>query len=150
MFCFKLDFMLHRNAGGAFVVSVCTKSVFKQNIGDGDFLEKGYVHIYFGEGLGRLPIACGIALRAKGAGLSVGHFSDFPKNNLNLNNLREITKNFDMIILDGCDEICENALMDLITNRPKNTELILTAKNFGAAIIEAADLVSSVVVTDRG
>ena len=105
-------------------------------------LEKGYVHLYFGEGLSQLPIAAGIALRARGAGLLTGHFKNFNSE------LPKITKDFemyDMIILDGCDGICENTLTNFIANRPKNTELVLTAKSFSNNIIEMADLVSTIL-----
>ncbi|MDR2167760.1 MAG: hypothetical protein LBE35_07945 [Clostridiales bacterium] len=96
------------------------------------------VHVYFGEGAKDLPVADGMALRARGAGLLVGQFSadsapvDFDS--------------YDMVILEDCDKICAADLAKIIAGRPENTELILIGSDFDEGIIEAADLASNIGV----
>ncbi len=151
-------------------------------------MEKGYVHIYTGNGKGKTTAALCLAMRAAGYGYKtyIGQFMkgshygelaflknikeidveqfggdkcitidqvDEKQKNLaskGLNRIREILKSNDYQIV-VLDEICvtiwfgliaEQEVVEVLSSKPVNVELILTGRNASDTLLGHADLVT--------
>lgn len=152
--------------------------------------EKGYVHVYTGNGKGKTTAMLGLALRASGAGLKV-YIGQFVKSmaysevkaiegflpNVVIEQYgpgcflkhapiakdAEITKqglekaikallsgDYDIVMLDEINVAIHLGLLDvesvleMIRQKPKNIELVLTGRYALPQIINSADLVSEI------
>jgi cob(I)alamin adenosyltransferase len=151
---------------------------------------KGYIHIYTGDGKGKTTAAIGLAIRAAGYGMKsyIGQFMkgqhygeltalrDHPyitieqygdvecvhreditqkhmdQAQLGLKRVREImlSNQYDIIILDEINVavwfnlITAEDVIELLNERPKHLEFILTGRRASKALMEIADLVSDV------
>ncbi len=162
------------------------KKYFKQHLED-----KGYVHLYFGNGKGKTTAAIGLALRAAGCGLKV-YIAQFVKG-MKYSELDSLAKlkdsitvkqygrgcyirrqatekdveaaqkgladvkkiiasgKYDMVILDEITIaeffklISVQDILDIISSKPDNVELVLTGRKADYRIIDAADLVTEMV-----
>ena len=120
-------------------------------------MDKGCIHIYTGESQKHLKTAQGMALRACGAGFSVGFCSFGEKADdiesiasrlPGLQILKDIGQDvsqFDMIILHNCDLTDHHNLRKFLADRPKNAEIVLCGMSFPDDILTMADLVSEIV-----
>lgn len=150
-------------------------------------MNKGYVHIYTGNGKGKSTAAFGMAIRAAMAGKNI-YIGQFVKNmaysetaitsfvpcieieqlgdgcfifeppkeddkikaqNALKHCLEKIhSRKYDLIILDEINIalfynlISEEAVIELIKNKPTDTEIILTGRYASASLINSADLVT--------
>lgn len=154
-------------------------------------MNKGYIHVYTGNGKGKTTAALGLALRAAGAGKKVfvgqfvksmeyseinslkmlkeyidvalyGHGCFISKNpdeadvlaaKAGLKKIAHLLKSnrYDLIILDELTiAITYNLLtldevMSVLSQKPDQTELVITGRNAPLEIIEYADLVTDMV-----
>jgi len=118
-------------------------------------LKKACIHVYTGENWKYLKTVLGMALRACGAGFSVGFFnfgsdvSDIVEfaNRLQgmhvLKNIEQDTSQFDMLILYDCENN-QADLRSFLASKPQNTEIVLCGAVFSDDILAAADLVSEI------
>lgn len=152
-------------------------------------MEKGYVHVYTGNGKGKTTAALGLGLRAICAGKKV-YFAQFVKGmdysvlkvpslldnftlkqygrdsfifntpteedikkaQQGLDEIKIILREgqFDVVVLDEINIalyyhlLNVNDVIDTISERKENVEVILTGRNAPQAIIEFADLVSEI------
>jgi len=151
---------------------------------------KGYIHIYTGDGKGKTTAAIGLAIRAAGYGMKtyIGQFMkgqhygeltalrDHPYitieqyGDVDCVHREEITQKhvdqaqqglkqvrkamhshqYDIIILDEInvavwfDLIAVEDVLELLNERPKHIEFILTGRRAPKALMEIADLVSDI------
>ena len=116
----------------------------------------GQIHIYTGENQKNLKTAHGMALRACGAGFSVGFYS-FGEKSADIQILGNRLPNFqilensfqdvshlDMIILYDCHLAEHNSLQNFIDNKPQNIEIVLFGTAFSDDVLTKADLVSEI------
>ena len=134
--------------------------------------KEGYLHVYYGEGIGLAPTTLGMALRSCGAGLNVGYFrlhgedggvckplynidSDIFSNALPDVNLKDfydiplyisvVTKelnDYDTIILEMGRPLSVEALKGIIKSRASSVEILLCGRSFPEEVLNAADLIS--------
>ena len=120
-------------------------------------MEKGYVHVYMGKNWKDLKTAQGMALRACGAGFSVGFYNfgeeidDIKSLESRLPRLRVLTdkqqdiSEFDMIILYDCKLVDDDTLQKILAGKPDKTEIVMCGTNFSKDMLAMADLVSGIV-----
>jgi len=112
-----------------------------------------------GENWKNLKTTQGMALRACGAGFSVGFYnfgqnldgmlelaSRLPGLHI-LENVRQDVAQLDMIFLHNCDLAQQSDLEKFLNSRPKDTEIVLCGTTFSDNVLAMADLVSEVVTT---
>jgi len=153
-----------------------------------DSLDKGYVHVYTGNGKGKTTAAIGLAIRAAGAGFKVfiaqfmknGEYSeikalkrfsdsifieqfgtgrfigktasrlDCEESRRGLDKVRQVllSGKYQLVILEEanmavmCGLLTVNDLLDIISIKPDNLELVLTGRYAAPRIVESADLVT--------
>jgi cob(I)alamin adenosyltransferase len=151
---------------------------------------KGYIHIYTGDGKGKTTAAIGLAIRAAGYGMKtyIGQFMkgqhygeltalrDHPyitieqygdvecvhREDITQKHVAQaqqglkrvwevmLSNQYDIIILDEInvavwfDLIPAEDVLELLNERPKNIEFILTGRRASKALMEIADLVSDI------
>jgi cob(I)alamin adenosyltransferase len=151
-------------------------------------LNKGYVHVYTGNGKGKTTAAIGLAIRAAGAGLQVlfiqfikgkaysetialkmlseqiavrqygqGHFikgepcqDDIEAAERGLAEIKHALSDriYDVVILDEaniaiqCNLFTIEQLVELVTSKPNDVELVITGRYAHPFLLECADVVT--------
>jgi cob(I)alamin adenosyltransferase len=165
-------------------------------------LDRGYIHVYTGDGKGKTTAALGLALRAMGHGLRV-FVIHFMKGNIRYGELEMARKlgpdleirqmgretfvnrenpdpedirlavealtlagevtgagKYDLVVLDEVNVAVDfglipvDGVLELMRNRPKHVELVLTGRNAHPDVVAEADLVTEMKLIkhyyDRG
>ena len=165
-------------------------------------LDRGYIHVYTGDGKGKTTAALGLALRAMGHGLRV-FVIHFMKGNIRYGELEMARKlgpdleirqmgretfvnrenpdpedvrlarealvlagevtgagKYDLVVLDEVNVAVDfglipvDGVLELMRNRPKHVELVLTGRNAHPEVVAEADLVTEMKLIkhyyDRG
>lgn len=151
-------------------------------------MDKGFVHIYTGDGKGKTTCAFGLAARCAGYGKKVkifqflkamptGEISSLEKIGVEIVRInscenfyydmtdeeKQLTKTevekhiynifsakYDLIILDEIICVVKNGIIsidkiiEIIKNKPENTELVLTGRSMPRELLEYADYVSEI------
>ena len=113
---------------------------------------KNCVHIYMGKNWMDLKTAQGMALRACGAGFSVGFFgfdeaaSRLPNLQF-VQNLQQDISQFDMVFLTERDfaDFDQDELLKFLADKPQSTEIVLCGEVFSDDVLAVADLVSEIL-----
>jgi ATP:corrinoid adenosyltransferase len=116
----------------------------------------GCIHIYTGRNAKNLKTALGMALRAIGAGFSVGFYSfgeiatdiNALKNRLpdfEIFDMGQDISQFDMIILHDCELADHSELQKFLSKRPQDAEIVLCGTAFSYDVLEMANLISEIV-----
>ena len=124
-------------------------------------VNKGCVHIYIGKNWESLRTSYGMALRACGAGFSVGFYSfgqsvddeikGLESRLSNLQILPSIEQNlsqYNMIILHHCDLAICATLQNFLANKPQDAEVVLFGTIFEDSILAKADLISEIAMLE--
>jgi cob(I)alamin adenosyltransferase len=150
--------------------------------------DKGYIHVYTGNGKGKTTAALGLAIRAVGAGFKVfiaqfiknGEYSeikalkqfsgsirieqfgtgrfiknkasrqDYAESRRGLEKIRQVLSSgkYQLVILEEvnmavvCGLLTVDDLLDIMSIKPENLELVITGRYAAPRIIDSADLVT--------
>ena len=97
-------------------------------------MQKGLIHVYYGDGKGKTTAAIGLGIRACGNDMKV-HLVQFLKANdsCELVTLRKI---------GNMEVLPEKSLLDFLDNKPEKLEVVLTGHSVAPSIEDRADYIS--------